>query len=544
MKVKLEDPEEFTEVGYRKMLATVNEQIAGAICGQKLEVYRHKVEIAIGYVRSEMRPVRQHIDALGAILYAGDVPVCDAEMLANTKQIDQYRIMFYVCVAAAIACSTWTFSKLGANPVLAVIGGLLTTTVMGGVMYLMHSLLGNFKWWKVGLELAVGLVAAALCFWGMVELAQARTAMVVHEASNRQSQESQSFVDDSSAQPDEADKSSSDEGAEQSIYQHVGASLFSFAMACELILGILLAMWLRIRNNPLYVAWCELHDEDEKLDLLMAQEQELAVKPQIAQKACLAGILEAKAELEKQRKHQPRPTYHRRAAVAAVALVLFSGTAFAQSFDRAEAILVDVSGSIGKGTNNELFRQYLTSTRGLLLQAPPKTRVFVSVITTDSFGSTGPLLRGWTPDSKGVFTDDLNRARHELASSFATKAASLRPMSAGTDIFGGLWQLQTLFDSATAQTKEVFILSDMMNETPNFNMPALLAFGPEKMMEMARSNNKIVPLKGYRIHVLGASTQELTPEAWNTMKSFWTLYFHDAGAELVSYSPDCSVGAQ
>jgi len=70
-------------------------------------------------------------------------------------------------------------------------------------------------------------------------------------------------------------------------------------------------------------------------------------------------------------------------------------------------------------------------------------------------------------------------------------------------------------------------------------MPALLALEPEKILESARAKNLIVPLNGYRIHVAGASLSGLTPQAWNAIKSFWTLYFRDAGGELVSYSPTC-----
>lgn len=45
----------------------------------------------------------------------------------------------------------------------------------------------------------------------------------------------------------------------------------------------------------------------------------------------------------------------------------------------------------------------------------------------------------------------------------------------------------------------------MMNESANLNMPALLPAGPEKMLERARANGLIVPLRGYKVHVLGAS---------------------------------------
>jgi len=52
---------------------------------------------------------------------------------------------------------------------------------------------------------------------------------------------------------------------------------------------------------------------------------------------------------------------------------------------------------------------------------PPNSRVWVSIITTESFGSVRSLVKGWTPDSQGVFTDDLNRAPHQLAPGATTK---------------------------------------------------------------------------------------------------------------------------
>jgi hypothetical protein len=63
----------------------------------------------------------------------------------------------------------------------------------------------------------------------------------------------------------------------------------------------------------------------------------------------------------------------------------------------------------------------------------------------------------------------------------------------------------------------------------------------EKIVERARANGLIVPLVGYRVYVIGASPAGLSPQTWNALRTFWTLYFREAGAELVSYSAECSV---
>jgi hypothetical protein len=242
--------------------------------------------------------------------------------------------------------------------------------------------------------------------------------------------------------------------------------------------------------------------------------------------------------------------FHQALLLVLLVLSLASSHVLAQTINRHEGILIDVSGSIGKGGgNDELFREYLFGVKKLLLTEPPNSRVWVSVITTESFGSVRSLLKGWTPDAQGVFTDDLHRARHQLAANFEAKSAGLTPTAAGTDIIGGLWQLKALLESgskegADAVSKTIWIFSDMMNESPNFNMPALLPGGPEKMIERAKLSGVIVPLAGYKIYVIGASPAGLSPQAWNILRTFWTLYFRNAGAELATYSAECGAGRE
>ena len=97
----------------------------------------------------------------------------------------------------------------------------------------------------------------------------------------------------------------------------------------------------------------------------------------------------------------------------------------------------------------------------------------------------------------------------------------MTPLAFGTDIFDGLWRLGVSNpcsnqDPKTAEfravSKTVWILSDMMNETKEFPMPALLEMRPEGMLDRAKSNGHIVPLNGYRVSVCGAAPKGLTPE--------------------------------
>jgi hypothetical protein len=160
----------------------------------------------------------------------------------------------------------------------------------------------------------------------------------------------------------------------------------------------------------------------------------------------------------------------------------------------------------------------------------------VSTITTESFGSVHEILKGWTPEAHGVFTDNLTHARRQLAASFESAS-----VAGGTDIFGALWRLKTLMDSdkqvSSGGTREIWIFSDMINETPALMMPALIASGSRKMLEQAKANGLLVPLRGYKIYVCGASMRGLSPQAWNEVKAFWSAYFLESGAELMIYDP-------
>src|SRR5262249_27081826 len=126
---------------------------------------------------------------------------------------------------------------------------------------------------------------------------------------------------------------------------------------------------------------------------------------EIAKRQCAEGILRAQVVLRKR-----KPTYHRPLMMNALLLVaLGAAPTRAQTIERYEGILIDTSGSIASrsGTNHELFREYLVSTKKLLVTETPSTRVWVSGIAVDSFGSDGTILKGWTPEARGIFTDNL-----------------------------------------------------------------------------------------------------------------------------------------
>jgi len=392
------------------------------------------------------------------------------------------------------------------------------------------------------LQILVVLVAVIFTSLGILMVGQARRDMVDRAASRPPTS---SYVDDvDAAKRPPVPEPKSDEGSESRIHRSLGGGMLLIMLAADLALVFLVGFLVRMYTDDDFTAWRNLNKLAELVIALEARVSELLSLPEIAKKRCLAGIL--RAQNERSRRHPP---YHRALTMLLITLVMFARPMRAQTVEHLEGILIDTSRSISRGgKSNELFQEYLFAARGLLLTEPPNSRVWVSSISTDSFGGTHEILKGWTPAAHGVFTDDLNRARRELASSFEQRSSGMAPLESGTDVFGGLSWFRAMFESESKTnspslvSKTIWIFSDMMNETKEFPMPELIDLGPQQMLERAKSEGLVIPLNGCKVHVYGASTTGLTPKAWTTIKVFWTSYFASADAEVVAYSTDTNIG--
>jgi hypothetical protein len=527
---------DFEELGYRTMVETGDELITKDICGLHIHAFADELKPEISRLSSAIQQTKGRRQALWSHLYDRHVPVSDAAMLGLAIAAFILAVMILVASVASVGGHAMTFYLFGFGLPISLILGVALTGIATASGYQAYEKI--FVHHKIA-EVIVILSAFALCFWGLIQMAQARGTMVDKLAT---SASTKSFVDDPAAEEPSAEPAHSEESPEQKVRNLLGSAMVKIMLSADIILGILLGLFTKIRTNEDFAAWHDLKKTATNSAALEKRSNELLSSIEIAKKRCMAGILRGKHI--QRRKCVP---YHQALPLVLVALFLAASPVFGQTINHHEGILIDVSGSIGKGgANNDLFREYLFAVKKLLLTEPPNSRVWVSVITTESFGSVRSLVKGWTPDAQGVFTDDLNRARHQLAANFEAKSAGLSPSAAGTDIIGGLWQLKALLESGSkgssdAVSKTIWISSDMMNESANLNMPALLPTGPEKMLERTKANGLVVPLAGYRVYVIGASPAGLSPQAWNTLRTFWTLYFREAGAELVSYSAECSV---
>jgi hypothetical protein len=526
---------DFEALGYEMMLETGDEVITRDICGLHIHAFADELKPELSRLSSLIQQARGRRQSLWSHLYDRREPVSDAAMLGLAIASGILVLMIMVASVASVGGHAMTFYLFGS--------GLLISLVLGVALTGIATASGYQVYEKVlvrhnAAEGVVIVAAFVLCFWGLLQMAQARGTMVDKLAT---SASAESFVDDNLEEDGSTEPARSDDSAEQRVRSLLGSAMVKIMLSADIILGILLGLFVKIRTNDDFVAWQDLKKTARDLGSLEHRSNELLASVEIAKKRCMAGILRGKHVQRK--KCVP---YHQALPILLVWLALAASPVFAQRINRHEGVLIDVSGSIAKGgANDELFREYLFAVKKLLLTEPPNSRVWVSVITTESFGSVRSLTKGWTPDAQGVFTDGLSRARHQLAANFEARSAGLSPTAAGTDIIGGLWQLKALLEpgakgSSDTVSKTIWIFSDMMNESTTFNMPALLPAGPEQMIARAKANGLIVPLTGYRVHVIGASTAGLSPQTWNALRTFWTQYFREAGAELVSYSAECN----
>jgi hypothetical protein len=531
---------DFEKLGYDTALQSRDQAAVEQICGLHIHAFADELQPEIFDLDSRIDTNLTRTNSLHSHLYDRPVPVSDAAMLARDHAVSLLVILAVIAGIASVISHSMTFYLIGMRVWAVLIG----TSMTGVAIVARHQFFETLLVQHRSLKTLTVAAVACLCFWGLLEIAITRTALATKPASSDADTSEQSFVD-SSASAEAANENPDPElqSSESTIRDRLGRGFVKIMLACDLVLGLLIGILTSLLREEDYAAWRKLKNITEEVKSMQKRKEELLSLVEIAKKRCWAGILRARHF------HQRRAVPFHRAlgCVLIISALMLGGTAtlHAQTLNRYEGILIDVSGSIGAGgANNELFTEYAHGVRQLLLTEPPSSRVVVSTITTESFGSVREILKGWTPETHGIFTDNLTRARRQLAASFESNGSGLTPIAGGTDVFGALWHLKTLMDSdrqvGSGGTRDIWIFSDMVNETPALMMPALIGSGPRKMLEQAKANGLLVPMSGYKVHICGASMQGLSPQAWNTVKMFWTNYFQATGADLVTYSPSAT----
>lgn len=522
---------DFGELGYATMVEVRDTEAAKAIVGLRLRAYADGLQPEMLQLASGIQRKRNQANALDAQLYQRPLPVSDTLMIARSVALKFLIALGLIGLVAALAGNAATVHAMWSSLPLTVIGCIVLT---GAVLLAGHLAFERVLIDRPWLQVAAAITILVLTFYGVAQFNEARglvtNAMLGGSASTR------SYVDSSYVEPSAPEPPAEQGGT--SMQQRVSGLLTSavvkISIASDLALGFLVALIAAIRHSPDYAGWSTLRRLTLDIPTLERRRNELGAAIESAQRNAMAGILRARAF------ERAVPVPYLR-VLPVVLLCVLAAPAWAQNSPRREeVILLDASASVAnRAQAGSTFRQYIQSIRQLLATEPPESRVSVMLITTDSFGGGGSqiLVKGWTPSARGVFTDDLDRARQQLVAEFDKRVRGLAPIASATDITGALFRATALDSLDQGRVKELYIFSDMIN-TAGLNMPALLPTGPEKMLEIAKANGQIAPLGRYRVHVHGAVTHSLTPAGWSAIRAFWRLYVREAGAELVVYSPD------
>jgi len=513
---------------YHTVLGCHNESDGIEACAHHLHSYEDQLQPQVSRLNSELDIRKNRSAALHGSLYDRPLPADDAAMLTHRTRV---RLIFGLCVITAAACMVGnlaTFVLLGWGLLGAFLAAILMTALPVGLGHPAYErLIAGHRWPQVALIVAI----AALGLGAFFELGQARR-VVLDRATANTSARSYVNVGGTATTPDTRNETS--ESGETKVHGTLGGAAFLITMAAELSLAYLVGLLVKLRTDKDYAAWNELKTLLEEIAVLGERLAEVQSRSKRAKRQCMAGIRRAQSDRKRR-----SPPYHKALTTLIVLALIYVPRSHSQIIQRDEGILIDGSTSISR----DLFREYVRATKEHLATEPPNTQVWVSSIGSDSFG-VREIVEGWTPEVHGVFNDDLDRARRQLATSFEAKLSGSAPSAKATDIIGGLWHLKALFESGSGNTtfrRTVILFSDMTNDTSELPMPKLLALGPEQMLERVKEHGLLVQLPHYRIYIYGASTAGLTPRSWSTIKRFWELYFEAAGAELMTYSPRCDV---
>jgi hypothetical protein len=523
---------DWEQVGYAAMAETRDDTRARQTCSLKLAALADELKPLMAAGAKRIGELRGRVQALHAQLYNRAHPISDLRMIATGMLCVFLLAMFGVTFPASVVGNTMTLLNFGWDFSVCSIVGTLGTALVTIVGYLAHvKLLSKHQ----ALETTAVAIVTVLTIWALIDFGRGRGGMT-EKANSDQAVES--FVDEPASQGAVADPARDDHGpSNKSIIGFFSDALTKLTVVADIAVGLLLGAFMTRWTGDDYAGWRTLRAEKAEIARVEHRHDEMIAMIEMARKRCAAGIVRAA--------HLQAPS-HSPYLVPALLLMLMGGAhgVLAQdNIKREEVIAIDLSGSIRKPETRNLFNEFMQAVRQLLRTEPPDSRTWALAISTDSFGGVTPIVKGWTPSAAGIFTDKLDQARRQLVAGFDAKAAGLSPSAMGTDLFGVLARANAAFESVPDSAhlvRDLYLFTDGVNES-SFNMPALLPTGVDNMMRVARTNRLIVPLAGVRVYVYGASTAGLTPEAWSTIRSFWTAYFEAAGAKLVVYSTETSV---
>lgn len=103
-----------------------------------------------------------------------------------------------------------------------------------------------------------------------------------------------------------------------------------------------------------------------------------------------------------------------------------------------------------------------------------------------------------------------------------------------TDIMTSLDVAERIFENSNRAERELYIFSDMIEDTRNgynFETLSLTENRTEEIIEEERRKDRLPDLSGVQVHVVGAKGSAVN--TYHQLRRFWLDYFETAGADLM-----------
>jgi hypothetical protein len=200
-------------------------------------------------------------------------------------------------------------------------------------------------------------------------------------------------------------------------------------------------------------------------------------------------------------------------------------------------VAIDLTASVsatGPDGKSEFQKNNEGVTR-LLSHVPAGSRITVIGITDHSFTQPYILLSARIGADPGYFGERLSGARSGLVSAWKQRSAHLDPRFRSTDILGAIQLAAQLFEQQNNDEKRTLVVfSDMRQNTSELNLesPRLAQSFPA----LAKRREPIPSLKSVQLAILGADGAGRSSAYWQSLRAYWTGYFHDTGGRLITYS--------
>jgi len=311
------------------------------------------------------------------------------------------------------------------------------------------------------------------------------------------------------------------------------AALLLLAFAMELGAGI-----------ALRDAWRSVPDNSEDWSRLRGEL--IGIRQRLSQIASEATILRNEPEIFVKRFWRDfycalLSNATRRAMTKLLVLVLgvvLLGMAQAYAEDRLNMVIaIDLTQSVATtGPDGKTdFQKNIEGVTRVLSQVPAGASVTVIGITDHSFAQPYILLSARVPDDPGYFGERLNAARGQIVRAWKARSGRLDSHFHHTDILGALQLASQIFtQQSDAGRKTLVIFSDMRQSTTDLDLesPKVVPF----FSSLVKRSGAFPELRDVQIYALGVDDAGKSMDYWQSLRSFWEQYSHNAGAGLRGYS--------